>query len=485
MVVNLQGQLDADRPFTLLAWGHWFAFANMVLALVISYFYIEVNPAPETLLGCIFMLITWIGHFAFLSLSCFILTIFPVITLFPNKRHIRGVSAIMATLFQVYLFLDLLAYRGLGYHLTTSSIEQLREVEDVYVASLGTGYWFLLLAVFLAILAYQFFASNVTWKRIHQLQAFRFKNQLASTLFACFMLSHFMHIWADATLNADIARQGALFPGSYPLTAKTLLARHGLIDLAEYEEDKSKRTSLSQLAVKTRTFDNQGCDVSLAPKLDVYFYPREELEAVKAWLTSNNIAYQHSKQLNLSKDLDTNLFNFSTGLPGLYQYTDAPNLAQVNEQLGVEKIALEVMSQGLDTTQKFVNPSHKRLFVFYRTDTDTLFYRTDVLLVGFTAIQDMAINPQNLIAAYIQDALSCPEYVEQILVDKSYSALSPDDVLSNFTQGYFHLIYKDKTMLFKNGSLVTNKTFSSGHALDEPIPLHIVQKAIDQLSKTK
>ncbi|WP_370661134.1 DUF3413 domain-containing protein [Psychrosphaera algicola] len=67
-------------------------------------FYFSGSPLPETFIGWFYLLITWVGHFAFISLSCFILTIFPVITLFPYKRHIRGVSAIMAAFFQLFYF---------------------------------------------------------------------------------------------------------------------------------------------------------------------------------------------------------------------------------------------------------------------------------------------------------------------------------------------------------------------------------------------
>jgi hypothetical protein len=231
MVINIPNQWRAERPFNLLAWGHWFTFANLLLAMLFSFFYITAEPLPTTFFGWLYLLVSWVGHFAFLSLSGFLLLVFPIITLFPYFKHIRGISAILAALVQLLLFLDVLAFRGLGYHLSATSFQQLSEVEDVYVSLFGNGYWLLTLAVFGFILAFEFVASNFTWKRVQVLQQFRYKNQLATGLVVTFFLSHAIHIWADATLNSDIAKQSSMFPASYPMTAKTLLARYELIDL--------------------------------------------------------------------------------------------------------------------------------------------------------------------------------------------------------------------------------------------------------------
>jgi len=483
MVIKLQKQLDADRPFTLLAWGHWFTFANLLLALVVSFFYIDIAPQPETFSGWAFLLLNWIGHFAFLCLSCFILTIFPVITIFPYKRHIRGVSAILASLFQLYLFLDVLAYRGLGYHLSSSSIDQLREVEDVYLAILGSGYWILLMAVFAVILIYQFFVSNFTWKKIHTLQRFKYKNQLASALFACFLLGHLMHIWGDATLNTDIAKQGAMFPGSYPMTAKTLLARHGLIDLDEYKAIKSQQTNFDVTKFQLNTVDTMQCNAEGLPQLKVHLIAKGEISKVTNWLVTNNLQFQRNKQLSLANDLDTTLFNFNTGLPGVYQYMETPARQYINHQLDSNKISVHVSAGTFDGTQKIDDPAIKRLFVFFEPEAESKFYRTDVILVGFPTINDIAITPQNLIATYVSENEGCRTYVNNNLIDKRYQELSSNDILTNYSEGFFHIIYKDKAMLFEDGQLVSNTTYSNNTPLNEPISIHIVQKAIKKITE--
>jgi len=484
MVIKIQSQIDAERPFTLLAWGHWFAFANLILALILSVFYFGPHPAPETFVGWFYLFITWVGHFAFLALACFILTIFPVITIFPYKRHVRGVSAVMASFFQLYLFLDVLAYRGLGYHLTNSSLDQLREVEDVYLNSLGSGYWVLLIAVFITILAYQALLSNYTWKNIAKLQAIRFKNQLAQALFACFFLSHSMHIWADATLNVDIARQASMFPASYPLTAKSLLARHGLIDLNEYKQTKSAQAQFNNSANSFVPSYQEECSLADKPQLNVYLINLDQLNTVKTWLEQNNVAFSWSRQMVVSSDLDTNLFSFNSGLPGLYDGAESDNLS-VNNTLGMDLVNVQIHPQQFEPKDAFDNLSNKKAFVFFDTSTQDKFYRTELILVGLDAPNEQAISPQNLIATYINDHLQCPSYVNNNLIDVPFSQLNSDEIITNYADGYFHFIYKDKAMLFEQGQLLSSKTFSSNKKVEEPINIYVVEQAVKKINKKR
>lgn len=482
MVIQLDNPRDPTRPFTLLEWGHWFTFANLLFALLLSFFYINIEPAPSTLTGWLYLLTTWVGHFAFLSLACFILTIFPVVTLFPYKRHIRGVSAVMASLFQTYLFLDVLAYRGLGYHLTTSSVDQLSEVEDVYLANLGSGYWFMLLAVFIAILSYQFLVSNLTWKRIHQLQAFRFKNHLASVLFACFVTSHGMHIWADATVQTDIARQSSLFPGSYPLTAKTLLARHGLIDLQEYQQSISRQTYVNNQTFMVKAPTIAQCEAEQKPNLKVYLLPQSAFMLTRDFLQTNNIKFQENRQLNLANDLDTNLFNLRTGLPGLYQLAQNREQLNLNQMLNDEKIHIEIHQQAPKQNEPIAALSDKRVYIFFQEDADQEFYRSHALFVGFDEVKDLPIATPNIIASYLADTLGCEEFVAQNLIDKPLGQMDSDEILTNYNNGYFHLVFKDKAMLFNQGRLISNHTFSTNKEVSERLDLYTVQRAIKKIT---
>lgn len=470
-----------------MAWGHWFTFGNLLLALIFSFFYISASSLPHTFLGWAYLAISWISHFAFLSIACFILTIFPIVTLFPYKRHIRGVSAAMASIFQMLLFLDVLSYRGLGYHLSTSSLSQLREVEDIYVASMGDGYWLLILAVFVAVLIYQFTLSNFTWKRIEQLQSIRHKNLIAKTLVSCFFVSHLTHMLADATLNADIAKQSNLFPLSYPLTAKTLLAEYQLIDIDEYERSQLQRAFINSTNFTSKTIKPVQCDIADSPNLNVIFLEKSNEESVNQWLIKNNIHFQNHHHFNLSRDLDTAVFNFSTGLPGLYHNMDSSQPLEINHHIDSDKISVEVHHGVYELPTQYKNSTHSRVYVFFDKDTKDVFYRSNIYLIGFNDVaqSEQILQPQNIVASYLANQLDCMAFVKQNLIDKPVALLHTNSTLSNYNDGYFNVLYKDSSLLFHNGQFIESKAFSNNKTLESNIDLFVLEQAISEITSRR
>ncbi len=483
MVIKLKSQWETERPFNLLSWGHWFTFANFLLALVFSIFYLSAENLPSTLIGWIYLASTWLGHFAFLAMACFILTIFPVVILFPYKRHIRGVSAIMASLFQLYLFLDVLAYQGLGYHLTASSFSQIREVEDVYVAMMGEGYFVMVLGVFLAILGYQFVASNLTWKRIHTLQSFKHRYRVAGFLIGCFVTGHLLHLWGDATLNTDVAKTQSVFPAHYPLTAKTLLARYELIDLDDYQLALSGQAKVESANTKIRASQAVACEIDDKPNLHVYLFPVSDKSDVKDWLDTQNIRYQANSNLSLSNDLSSLTYNLTTGLPALYKNSE--QLLPINKAFDQQKIFIKFFTEGFDKEITLTNLAEPRAFIFYHPNQEEVFYRTDVFLVGFDEAPDAAFTPQNVLASYIHSTLKCSEYVNANLIDRPFSDFDNDHIAVHFADEFFYFVYKDNAVLFKQGNLVSNKTYSSNRKVSDTVDIFVLKKAIAKLTKLR
>ena len=468
-----------------MAWGHWFTLANLFVALFISAFYLNQAHLPTSFIGLVYLFTNWIGHFAFLSLSCFILTIFPVIAVFPYKSHIRGVAAVIASFLQLFLFMDVLAYKGLGYHLTASSLSQLSKLEDVYRNAMGDGYWYMLLAVFIALLAYQLLVSNFTWKRIQQLQAFPYRYHLAKTLFALFVSSHIIHLWADATLYTDISKQDSLFPASYPLTAKGLLARYNLIDMNEYQESKHQQrlNTKDEFIIQPMTAVN--CDVEDKPKLKIKLINDEYRNEVIAWLDKNNVSFQYQRQLSLSSDFDTTLFNFSTGYPGLYQYAKNHHHFRLNRIFQQDMISVEFQTHEFDQQQDYESPTSKAVYIFYDAKQQELFYRAHTILVGFAKLDALPFTPQNIIASYLEEGLDCKSYVTKNLIDVSLSDLNSESILTNYANGYLQLVYKDKSMLFSQGQLIKNRAFSTQKPIDEPLNILAIQQAIENITKKR
>ena len=388
----------------------------------------------------------------------------------------------MATFFQLLLFLDVLAYRGLGYHLSSVSIDQLKEVEDVYVTSMGNGYWIMLLVTLTLILIYQFFVSNLTWKRIKQLQAIKHRKHIGTSLLIAFLASHLLHMWADATIEPEVSKQNNLFPFSYPLTARSILAKYDFIDLEAHRLSLTNKAKVSQSLYEMKAGEPLSCDVTKYPNLQIQFIERSEYQHVLDWLNRYNIKYQKNNNLNITSDLNTSAFNFTSGLPGLFQYLSTVEQTDLNHLFGERKISVNIQVGEYDPVSQSELTKNLRVFVFYDKATHEIFYRTDSLLVGFDDFNEVNISPQNIIASYITDELKCPSFVEKNLIDTSIKNIDSDYIHVNFHDDYLNILYKDKMMLFRQGELVSNQAFSISKPVHEDLDILVIQNAIQKLT---
>ena len=215
----------------LLNWGHWFSFFNILLTLGITAIYWLSEPSPQSLLGWLYLLLNWIGHTAFLCFMFFILTIFPVSLIFPYQRHVRGLAAFLATSAMVVLIFDAYVYASLGYHIGSASLDQAIDLLRQQIVTNLRNFVLIVLSVGALLLALQLTLSNYCWKKVERLKQSGIATPLFAVFIGSFMLSHLLHIYADANLKYDVTKQDNILPLSYPATAKTFLARYQLVDL--------------------------------------------------------------------------------------------------------------------------------------------------------------------------------------------------------------------------------------------------------------
>lgn len=228
----------------LLNWGHWFTFFNILLALLITSSFWWSEPLPQTVLGSLYLLVNWLGHTAFLCFMFFILTIFPLSLIFPYQKHVRGLGATLATIGMVLLIFDAYVYNQLGYHLGSASYDQTLALLRAQVVTNLRNFVLIVTLVGALLLTLQIWLSNFCWKKISRLSASGVGQPALALFFGSFMLSHLLHIYADARLNFDITRQDNVLPFSYPATAKSLLARYQLVDLTERAKRQADKLSL-------------------------------------------------------------------------------------------------------------------------------------------------------------------------------------------------------------------------------------------------
>lgn len=245
-MASLVSKSYSKKLLRLISWSHWFTFFNIIAAILLSSFYLFAESAPETLLGKVYLITTWFSHMAFLTFVCFVLIVFPITVLFPYTRFIRGFASLVFTITLAVLVLDAFTYQALGYHLSASSFEQVLTLIENTIEKDSFGFFSTVAVVTTLILLFELVVSNYAWKHIHQLQQTVFARYSMMGLVSAFVLSHVIHIWADANLHYDVLKQDTLFPISHPATAKTLLTKYGLFDKNAYIESKTSPLSFNE-----------------------------------------------------------------------------------------------------------------------------------------------------------------------------------------------------------------------------------------------
>lgn len=221
-----------ERIARSISWGHWFTFANIFLALLIGSIYFLSATSTGSFLTLFYTVVSWLGHFAFLPFAFFIVLLFPFCLALPYSRVLRAIGAIVASFALFALLLDAVFFHYYQFHLNSYALAQLATDAEKWVS----GGSFILLIVFilsfLSIFAIQILLTNVTWKKLESLRRVRSLRVFPAIFIGAFFISHSIHIWADANLFRPITQQDDLFPLSYPTTAKSLMSRHGWIDIS-------------------------------------------------------------------------------------------------------------------------------------------------------------------------------------------------------------------------------------------------------------
>lgn len=223
----------------LVNWGHWFALLNIIIAVTIAAIYILNSPAPGSAIGTFYLFTNWISHIGFLTFFSFVILILPICYLVPNAKIVKIVSSILAALGLALLAFDALLYNKYGVHLSLNSADLIRNETQTAMAQFGWQQWGFLLLLFVAWLSFQLIVANALWQRIGRLQKRKLGLPISIFFVSCFVISHALHVWADANLYQPIVQQDNMFPMSYPATAKTLMARYSLLDIEDYQQRKA------------------------------------------------------------------------------------------------------------------------------------------------------------------------------------------------------------------------------------------------------
>ncbi len=245
-------QPDSQRPTRsqMLRWAGWFTFFNAGILMVIIGRYFQFTGSIGGALPLFYATTILVGHSLFLAYGACVLILFPIILVWPNRwlAWILGVLSAMSGI--AVLLLDYVVYSYYRAHLNKVMFDLVvGGGRDIFDFS-----WVNYLVAFLCIagvLVLQIIIAGLVWRMITK-RTGRLRGGIICVVGLVLLLAgHLVHAWADATYYRPVTAMDRHFPLYYPLTAKRLLQKLGLVDLAKNNaQRKLKINSISDGTIR-------------------------------------------------------------------------------------------------------------------------------------------------------------------------------------------------------------------------------------------
>ena len=205
-----------------ITWGHYFIFINILLSCLLGYGYVYAAPPTSDFLSFIYLHVSWLGHMSFLTVVAYLVLFFPL-AFIGNYRFYRVIAVAIASILHSILLFDLKIFLMVKVHLSVTALNLIVRELDF---DTGLNYNFLFIAVPLVI-ALECVFAKVTTHSLYRDHHPYFVRTVLSIVGSCFISSHVLHIWADATHYERITLLRSTFPAHYPMTAQSFLNNHG------------------------------------------------------------------------------------------------------------------------------------------------------------------------------------------------------------------------------------------------------------------
>lgn len=216
----------------LISWGHWFTFFNIIICILIGSSYMFLSDWPVTFLGRIYAIVSCIGHFSILPFLVYLVTLFPLTFILRTFTWLRVIAVILAMLGVMLLVLDVIVYAYFQLHINLTIFQ----LFTAYSGHLLAWNKYIVLLITVGIFVAEWLLASLIWRKIRQLKQICLKVVIVSATVFSIFFSQFTHLWADANFYRPITMQRRNLPLSYPLTARHLLNRYGLLDERDYQE---------------------------------------------------------------------------------------------------------------------------------------------------------------------------------------------------------------------------------------------------------
>ncbi|WP_281559020.1 DUF3413 domain-containing protein [Thalassomonas sp. RHCl1] len=338
----------------LANWHSQFILVNFVIALLISLRYLAPQPLPDNLAAGIFLSCYFIAHLGLLTLM--LLAVIRLISRFIRQAAITRIFSIaLVGLSLALLLTDTFVYQQYRFHLNAMILKLILEGGNE-ILSFSWQLWLRISLMIIAFFLAQGIISECLWRKFFHMRI-RLKAIVLSWCLL-FLFAQGLNIWADATFRKDITRQAFYLPLSYPLTAKSLIAKLGLLDLAAYKQQAllAPRQSKSSLhyPLSAMTCNNKrplkNIILLVVDSWRSDMMNPEVTPAITQLATQGSIFTRHYSGSNNTRH---GLFSLFYGLPGHYWQ---PVLNQQRSPVLIDILKQQTYQIGVFSSAKLTSP---------------------------------------------------------------------------------------------------------------------------------
>ncbi len=224
-------------------WLHRYIFINFLLALLISSRYLAPHELSESVIANVFIVSFTINQIGLFTLL--ITALLRFITIFVhNIKLIKPLAIFVSSLALCALITDTFIYQQYRFHFNSMLLELLIE-GGTEIFSFTWAMWFQMVAMVIAFFGLQIFICEFIWRKQGS-HDFKIRTLIMAWL-AFFLISNSIHAWADAMFKREITQQARYLPLAYPLTAKSFMAKFGLLNV----EAQKQQALLKQKKIKS------------------------------------------------------------------------------------------------------------------------------------------------------------------------------------------------------------------------------------------
>jgi membrane-anchored protein YejM (alkaline phosphatase superfamily) len=215
---------DSIKRKTLLRWTAWFALANAVVFGLVSLRYFGGGVPADTPLAWIYLVSVYIGHHVLITVVPLMLLAVPLIVILPRRRLLTAVAVILFAAMIALMMLDSLLWSQSRFHINALTLK-----------ILGWQSWVFTVVIFAIALFFESMLARGVWNWVLA-QKPRRGWLIGSFCALMILVSQGIHAWADAAYYVPVTGLGQILPVYKGVTAKSILANWGLVDVKESRE---------------------------------------------------------------------------------------------------------------------------------------------------------------------------------------------------------------------------------------------------------